>query len=276
MLAAAGLLDGRPATTHWCSADHFQRLFPNVAVDPDVLFVDDGDVLTSAGVASGIDLCLHIVRRDHGTAVANEVARRSRGAAPPRRRPGTVHPAPGSRTQDGHHRPPPAPGRWSASTGPSPLRELAAPGVDERPDLHPALPRGGRRQPRTVADRSSASSGPGTCWRTRTCRWTQVARDAGFGTAASLRQHLQAALGVSPTRLPAYVPAEPDTAAPESGATSRHGVGSGSAVGEPAASTGARSATRDARSEREHAARHPPMVRVVRGLGEILHRIDAR
>lgn len=83
LLAAAGLLDGRPATTHWRSADHFQRLFPRVRVDPDVLYVDDGDVLTSAGVAAGIDVCLHIVRRDFGTAVANGVARRT--VVPPHR-----------------------------------------------------------------------------------------------------------------------------------------------------------------------------------------------
>lgn len=83
MLAAAGYLDGRPATTHWASAEHFQRLFPSVEVDADVLFVDDGDVLTAAGVAAGIDLCLHIVRRDHGSAVANEVARRA--VVPPHR-----------------------------------------------------------------------------------------------------------------------------------------------------------------------------------------------
>ncbi|MER6969113.1 AraC family transcriptional regulator, partial [Streptomyces halstedii] len=65
VLGAAGLLDGRPATTHWMHAEHFQRLFPKIRVDADVLFIDDGDVLTSAGVAAGIDLCLHIVRRDH-------------------------------------------------------------------------------------------------------------------------------------------------------------------------------------------------------------------
>ncbi|NYV78124.1 AraC family transcriptional regulator, partial [Streptomyces sp. UH6] len=75
VLGAAGVLDGRPATTHWAHAEHFQRLFPKVRVDPDVLFVDDGDVLTSAGVAAGLDLCLHLVRRDHGAAVAAEVAR---------------------------------------------------------------------------------------------------------------------------------------------------------------------------------------------------------
>src|ERR1700732_181318 len=70
VLATAGLLDGRPATTHWNEADHFQRMFPQVTVDPDVLFVDDGDVLTAAGVAAGIDLCMHILRRDHGSEVA--------------------------------------------------------------------------------------------------------------------------------------------------------------------------------------------------------------
>lgn len=83
VLAAAGYLDGRPATTHWASAEHFQRIFPKVRVDADVLFIDDGDVLTSAGVAAGIDLCIHIVRRDHGTAVANDVARRT--VVPPHR-----------------------------------------------------------------------------------------------------------------------------------------------------------------------------------------------
>ena len=74
-LAAAGMLDGRPATTHWAHTDDFRELFPQVRLDPDVLFVDDGDILTSAGVAAGIDLCLHVVRRDHGVAVANRVAR---------------------------------------------------------------------------------------------------------------------------------------------------------------------------------------------------------
>jgi transcriptional regulator GlxA family with amidase domain len=75
VLAAAGLLDGRPATTHWYTAAEFQRAFPRVKLDPDVLFVDDGDVLTSAGVAAGIDLLLHLVRADHGSAVANLTAR---------------------------------------------------------------------------------------------------------------------------------------------------------------------------------------------------------
>ena len=76
VLAAAGVLDGRRATTHWRYADELARRYPRIRVDPDVLYVDEGPVLTSAGSAAGLDLCLHIVRRDHGTAVANSVARR--------------------------------------------------------------------------------------------------------------------------------------------------------------------------------------------------------
>jgi AraC family transcriptional activator FtrA len=75
-LAAAGLLDGLEATTHWRYAELLQQRYPLVKVNPDVLYVDNGSVLTSAGSAAGIDLCLHLVRRDHGAKVANTVARR--------------------------------------------------------------------------------------------------------------------------------------------------------------------------------------------------------
>jgi transcriptional regulator GlxA family with amidase domain len=75
VLAAAGLLDGRPATTHWMHADEFISKYPAVMLDPSVLYVDDGDILTSAGTAAGIDLCLHVVRLDYGAEVANKVAR---------------------------------------------------------------------------------------------------------------------------------------------------------------------------------------------------------
>lgn len=74
-LGHAGLLDGRPATTHWAYCDELARLFPAARVEHDVLYVDDGDLLTSAGSAAGLDLCLHLVRRDHGTAAAAAVAR---------------------------------------------------------------------------------------------------------------------------------------------------------------------------------------------------------
>ncbi|RAJ43228.1 transcriptional regulator GlxA family with amidase domain [Kitasatospora sp. SolWspMP-SS2h] len=76
VLAAAGLLDGRPATTHWMYAPTLAKRYPRVHVDPRELFVDDGDVLTSAGTAAGIDLCLHVVRSDHGAEAANALARR--------------------------------------------------------------------------------------------------------------------------------------------------------------------------------------------------------
>ncbi len=75
LLAATGLLDGRRATTHWLGASDLARLYPNIEVDPDVLFVDEGQVLTSAGAAAAFDLCLHMVRLDLGSAVAAAAAR---------------------------------------------------------------------------------------------------------------------------------------------------------------------------------------------------------
>jgi transcriptional regulator GlxA family with amidase domain len=75
-LAAAGLLDGRRATTHWRNAERLQTLYPAVTVDAGVLYTDEGGVSTSAGVAAGIDLCLHLVRTDQGTEAANRIARR--------------------------------------------------------------------------------------------------------------------------------------------------------------------------------------------------------
>lgn len=96
VLAAAGLLDGRMATTHWTDAHNLAARFPDVQVDPDVLFVDGGDVLTSAGASTGLDLCLHMVRNDFGSAVAAEVARHL--VIPPQRDGGQaqfiVHPDP--------------------------------------------------------------------------------------------------------------------------------------------------------------------------------------
>jgi transcriptional regulator GlxA family with amidase domain len=75
VLAAAGLLDGRRATTHWAAAERLASDYPNVEVDPAVLYIDDGTVCTSAGVAAGIDLCLHLVRQDYGAETANAIAR---------------------------------------------------------------------------------------------------------------------------------------------------------------------------------------------------------
>jgi transcriptional regulator GlxA family with amidase domain len=83
LLAAAGVLDDHPATTHWRWTAELQHRYPKIDVLPNRLFVDDGDILTSAGVTTGIDLCLHLIRRDFGSAAANT---RARGlVAPPQR-----------------------------------------------------------------------------------------------------------------------------------------------------------------------------------------------
>ncbi|MCG7524343.1 helix-turn-helix domain-containing protein [Streptomyces sp. OfavH-34-F] len=83
LLGAAGLLDGRRCTTHWRHADDLARRFPAAAVEPDVLYVEDGPVTTSAGTAAGIDACLHLVRQAYGPAAANTIARRM--VVPPHR-----------------------------------------------------------------------------------------------------------------------------------------------------------------------------------------------
>ena len=83
MLGAAGLLDGRACTTHWMYVDELRERHPRARVDPDVLFVDDGNLITSAGTAAGIDACLHLVRRELGSAVTNAIARRM--VVPPQR-----------------------------------------------------------------------------------------------------------------------------------------------------------------------------------------------
>ncbi len=197
VLAAAGRLDGRRATTHWADAERLQRLFPKIDVDPDVLFVDDGDILTSAGVAAGIDLCLHMVRRDHGAAVANDVARRT--VVPPHRDGGQAQYI---------QRPVPDPQQASTSGA----RAWALDRLHEPIQLRDMAERESMSV-RTFTRRFREETGvsPGQ-WLTRqrverarylleTTELTvdQVARDAGFGTAQSMRAHLQTALGVTPT-----------------------------------------------------------------------------
>ncbi|MFJ7077754.1 GlxA family transcriptional regulator [Streptomyces sp. NPDC098781] len=197
VLAAAGRLDGRPATTHWSDADRFQRLFPKIKVDADVLFIDDGDVLTSAGVAAGIDLCLHMVRRDHGTVIANEVARRT--VVPPHRDGGQAQYI---------QRPVPDPQQSSTTTA----RAWALGRLHEPIQLRDMADQEAMSV-RTFTRRFREEVGisPGqwlTQQRVERARHLlestdrsvdQVAGDAGFGTAQSMRQHLQAALGVTPT-----------------------------------------------------------------------------
>ncbi|MFJ8137012.1 GlxA family transcriptional regulator [Streptomyces sp. NPDC096013] len=197
VLAAAGLLDGRPATTHWADAERFQELFPGIEVDADVLFIDDGDVLTSAGVAAGIDLCLHMVRRDHGTAVANDVARRT--VVPPHRDGGQAQYI---------HRPVPDP-QVATTTA---ARAWALGRLHEPLQLRDMAEQEAMSV-RTFTRRFREEVGvsPGqwlTQQRVERARhllestdlsMDQVAAHAGFGTAQSMRQHLQTALGVTPT-----------------------------------------------------------------------------
>jgi transcriptional regulator GlxA family with amidase domain len=196
VLAAAGLLDGRPAATHWRDADSFRRNFPSVRLDPDVLFVDDGDVLTSAGVAAGIDLLLHLVRRDHGSEVANRVARRN-VVAPWRE---------GGQSQF-IERPVPSPGNTStAATRAWALERLAEPLSLAEMAAHAQMST--RTFTRRFREETGQSATQGLVQQRialarRLLESTdapveRVAADAGFGTPASLRQHLHAAIGVAP------------------------------------------------------------------------------
>ncbi|AQZ69834.1 Transcriptional regulator containing an amidase domain and an AraC-type DNA-binding HTH domain [[Actinomadura] parvosata subsp. kistnae] len=196
VLAAAGLLDGRPATTHWREAARFAELFPKVRLDPDVLFVDDGDVLTSAGVAAGLDLCLHVIRRDHGSEVANRVARRC--VMPPWRDGGQAQYI---------DRPLPLGERGGTAA----TRDWMLAHLDAPLDLA-ALAEHARMSVRTFTRRFREETGQSPAkWlngqrvqharhllETTDLGVEEVARRAGFGTAVSLRQHLHTAVGVSP------------------------------------------------------------------------------
>ncbi|HTJ40222.1 MAG TPA: helix-turn-helix domain-containing protein [Dactylosporangium sp.] len=195
-LAAAGLLDGRPATTHWNRSEQFRNAFPEVDLRPDVLFVDDGDVLTAAGVAAGVDLCLHLVRRDHGSEVANRVARLC--IVPPWRD--------GGQAQYIDRPVPPA-----AEVSTAAVREWALERLHEPLSLTDLAGRA-RMSVRTFSRRFRDEVGlTPVQWLTRQrieharrllettdLPVDRVATAAGFGTGASLRQHLSTTLGVSP------------------------------------------------------------------------------
>ncbi|MFI9721665.1 GlxA family transcriptional regulator [Streptomyces sp. NPDC052396] len=195
-LAAAGLLDGRPAATHWFHASDFQRFYPQVKLEPEVLFTDAGRVLTSAGAASGIDLLLHLIRLDHGSQVANQVARRC--VVPPQRE--------GGQAQYVERPVPP-----STDTGTSATRAWALEHLD-RPLQLADLARHAGMSRRTFTRRFRAETGlsPGewlTGQRVDLARQllettdlpvARIAERAGFGTDATLRQRLHAAIGVSP------------------------------------------------------------------------------
>lgn len=197
VLAAAGLLDGRRATTHWKFAAELQRMHPLVDVDENVLFVDEGDVLTSAGLAAGIDLCLHVIRADHGVRVANRVARHC--VVPPWRE--------GGQAQFIDHQIPVADEASTAATRQWALRHLDGELTVEQ------LARRAHMSPRTFNRRFREETGqaPGVWIRqqrldrarelleTRDLGIDEVARLSGLGTAGNLRHHLRRGVGMSPS-----------------------------------------------------------------------------
>lgn len=196
-LAEAGLLDGRSATTHWQHAEALAKRYPKVRVEPDVLYLRDGPIFTSAGNAAGIDLCLHLVRLDHGAAVANEIARYL--VVPPHRSGGQAQfintPMP-------------------ESPNDAVLGELLS-WVLERLDQPLTVADLARRvnmSPRTLARHFNAVTGVSPLRWLLTQRMhraqelletsgqsiEQVAARTGMGTATTLRRHFQRVLGVSP------------------------------------------------------------------------------
>lgn len=196
-LAATGLLDGRRATTHWHYTRALQERHPRVRVDENVLFVDEGQLLTSAGGASGVDLCLHLVRRDHGVALSNHTARRL--VAAPYRSGGQAQYVPRSV---------PEPlGDLYAATREWALTHLHEPLTVER------LARNARVSARTFARHFVEDTGYTPMqWILRAridqarsllestdLPVEQIAAHVGLGTGANLRMHFQRILGTSPT-----------------------------------------------------------------------------
>lgn len=194
-LAHAGLLDGRRATTHWFAAPELERLFPAARVDPDVLYTEDGRVFTSAGLSAGIDLCLHIVRTDHGEKLGSAVARAM--VASPHRE--------GGQAQFIERPLPPSPG------GLDEVRQWAIENLSDRLDVT-TLASKAAMSPRHFARRFAAETGSTPLqWviaqRVREARRLleetdlpieDVAQRAGFGSAPSLRQHFGRAMATSP------------------------------------------------------------------------------
>lgn len=200
VLAAAGLLDGRRATTHWMGAAELAASYPQVTVDSDVLYIDDGDIATSAGTASGIDLCLHIVRKDHGADVANAIARRM--VVPPHREGGQAqfieYPMVSADQDDDLLDQTLA---WARER----LGEVL---TVEQLAHHAAM------SPRTFNRRFNDATGttPHQWLTSERVRFAQrllestdrsiewIATDAGFGTATNMRQHFRRLLDISPGR----------------------------------------------------------------------------
>lgn len=197
VLAAAGLLDGRTATTHWMHAAALSELHPEVDVRAAVLYVDDGRVLTSAGKTAALDLCLHLVNRDHGAAAANGLARR---LVVPSHRPGG---------QAQFIAPPPDP-RVTDRLGPA--LEWARARLDAPVTVRELAHEAGL-SPRHLARRMRSEIGVSPLAWLHQQRITrardllertdasveQIATHCGLGTATTLRRHFARAVGVSPT-----------------------------------------------------------------------------
>ncbi|MFD7020885.1 helix-turn-helix domain-containing protein [Streptomyces sp. NPDC059928] len=196
-LAAAGLLDDLHATTHWQHTEELERQYPAVYVDRDVLYVDEGNILTSAGVCCGIDLCLHIVRRDLGAVMANQIARNI--VAAPHREGGQAQyvPAPVATTGD----------TSLADTRAWALERLAQPlavtqlarhaGISERSFLRRFAEETGTTPLQWLV---SARLGLAReLLETTDQPIDLVARDCGLGSAANLRLHFRRALNTTPT-----------------------------------------------------------------------------
>ena len=200
VLAAAGLLDGRRATTHWLGAAALAERYPAIDVDPNVLFVDEGDIVTSAGASAGMDMCLHLVARDHGQAVA---ANSSRMAVAPLGREG------GQRQFILHD---PLPGRVASGSVAGTLEWIEA--RIEHPVTIAAMAKHAGMSARTFQRRFVEETGttPGQCVieaRTRRARVLlettdlpveEIAAQSGFADASGLRERFRRTLGVSPKR----------------------------------------------------------------------------
>jgi transcriptional regulator GlxA family with amidase domain len=196
-LARAGILDGRRATTHWMHADRLAREYPGMTVDPDVLFVDDRRVVTSAGTAAGIDAALHIVRVEFGAAMTNVIARRM--VIPPQR-------------DGGQSQYIPTPVQERCSDSLAPVSEWMLDNLAEDLTVD-QLARKAMMSSRTFARRFRADMGATpAAWlnRQRMLRARQllessdrslesVAQDSGFGTAAVMRHHFLKVLQTTPT-----------------------------------------------------------------------------
>ena len=196
VLAASGLLEGRRCTTHWRHAEAVRRRFPGLRLDPSVLYVDEGSVLTAAGTAAGLDLCLHLIRRDFGAEAANTVARRL--VVPPQREGGQAQFIPRPVPKRPGTRLAPLLDAVRAKIGEDwPLERMAAEAAMSLRALHRRFQEAVGLSPGAwlLAERVARAQ---ELLETTAMPVEQVAEAAGFGSAATLRLHFRTRYGVSP------------------------------------------------------------------------------